>query len=276
MGVLAIQYQSSADSPLLVALNREEKIDRKATVPRIQSGRPRMVCGIDTETGGTWAGVNQCGLFVAVINAPKRSEPLEPRSRGLLCKDLLSMFSVEEAVEHAVKELESGVYAGCNFLCADQTSGFAIHGGDDIYTQKLRPGLHVLSENPLDDVRDARQEYARRQLTLQRIDSAVSFFAIASRTFARPANAAGKLGLIVRKGKLATVSSILLSLTEKSPRSVMQYADGSPDVRVYEDVSALLRQVLSTDKAAKAAAAAKEAKKNLPPEESPDTNKIGE
>jgi hypothetical protein len=53
---------------------------------------------------------------------------------------------------------------------------------------------------------------------------------------------------------------MLVSLTEKTPRSIMQYAAGSPDMAPYEDVSALLRQVLSTDRAARAAAAAKEAR----------------
>ncbi len=86
MGVIAIQYQTASDSPLLAAFNREEKISRQCQGPRIQSGRPRVVCGIDRNTGGTWAGVNQHGLFIAVVNCPKRHIPYDPRSRGLLCK----------------------------------------------------------------------------------------------------------------------------------------------------------------------------------------------
>ena len=108
MGILAIQYQSAHDSPLLVALNREEITSRLAQPPRIQSGRPRVVCGIDRKSGGTWAGVNQHGLFVAVINCPKRSVPLDPRSRGLLCKELLASKNAEEALDKAYRELLSG------------------------------------------------------------------------------------------------------------------------------------------------------------------------
>ena len=47
MGILAIQYQTVADAPILIALNREEEYSRQFQPPRIQSGRPRVVCGLD-------------------------------------------------------------------------------------------------------------------------------------------------------------------------------------------------------------------------------------
>ena len=47
----------------------------------------------------------------------------------------------------------------------------------------------------------------------------------------------------------ATISSILLSLAKKNQKSIMQYAPGQPGEKAFEDVSALLRQVLSTDRA---------------------------
>ncbi|MDR3234313.1 MAG: NRDE family protein [Planctomycetaceae bacterium] len=260
MGILVIQYQSAEESPLLLALNREERIDRPALSPRIQAGKPRVVCGIDSVSSGTWAGINQYGLFVAVVNTLKKNIPAKPRSRGLLCRDLLLTGNAEEAADIAVEELKKGTYAGCHFLCVDRSSGFAVHGGDEVDVVKLTPGLHTLSENRLNDPADVRQAFIHRQLTLQKIDSAISFFAVASRTFSRRANPAGKQGVIFSKGNAATVSSMMVSLTEKSQRSIMQYANGSPDMKTYDDMSALLRQVLSTERAAKAAAAAKEAK----------------
>ncbi len=57
MGIIAIQYQTASDSPLLAAFNREERVGRQCQAPRIQSGRPRVVCGIDRNTGGLgWGG----------------------------------------------------------------------------------------------------------------------------------------------------------------------------------------------------------------------------
>jgi uncharacterized protein with NRDE domain len=260
MGIIAVQYHSSKDSPLLVAMNREERFSRQATPPRIQSGRPRVVCGIDKKAGGTWAGVNQYGLFVAVVNCAKKSIPVEPVSRGVLCKEILNCQNAEEALEKTYQELATDGYDGCNFLCVDRFSGGAVYGGDEVKIERLTPGLHILSENQLNDHEDVRQEFVRRLLTLQRLDSAVSFLAVASRTFSRKQDTQGKRGIVI-EGQLGTVSSILLSLTERTQRSIMQFSAGPPSDKPYEDISALLRQVLSTDRASRAAAAAKAAAK---------------
>jgi len=260
MGIVAVYYKKLSDAPLLIAFNREENPERETLPPKIQSGRPRSVCGTDLQAGGTWGGVNQHGLFIAAVNCPKKIVPEEPRSRGLLCRELLGCQNAEEALDLAQRELLTGCYAGANFVCVDRMSGGVVHGGNDIDIETFKPGLHILTENRVNDPSDYRQEFVRRLLTLQRVDSAISFFAVASRAFSSSPDASGKMGVLVAKPNLKTVSSMLISLTEKTPRSVMQYAAGSPDMCPYEDISALLRQVLSTDRAARAAAAAKEAK----------------
>ena len=261
MGILAIQYQTVPETPVLVALNREENPARLAQPPRIQSGRPRIVCGIDKKTGGTWAGVNQHGLFVAVVNAWKRNVPFDPRSRGVLCKELLYCQTAEEALELGLRELETGCYAGANYLCVDRTSGGVLYGGNEIGMERLKPGLHLLTENRLDDRTDFRQEFVRRLLTLQRIGSPVAFLALASKTFARKPDIEGKRGVVLTGPDLATVSSILLSLATKNQRSIMQFSNGAPSDKAYEDISALLRQVLSTDRAAAKQGKGKDGKK---------------
>ena len=257
MGILAIQYRTLEDAPILIALNREEQYARAFLPPRIQSGRPRVVCGIDRKTGGTWAGVNQHGMFVAAINAPKRLVSYEPRSRGLLCKDLLSCATAEEAIERAERELTSGNYAGVNFLCVDQRNGGVVYGGSEVGVEMLRPGLHLLTSNRLDDREDQRQEYVRRLLTLHRLDSAVAFLAAASGAFSRTPDVTGKRGVIISEPRFGTTSSMLLSLTERTQKSIMQFANGSPNEVCYEDASALLRQVLSTDRSSQKKAKAK-------------------
>ncbi len=248
MCVLAIQYHAAKDAAILLAQNREESLDRPTQAPRIQSGRPRVVCGIDRKAGGTWLGVNQHGLVVAVANRPKTMVAAEPRSRGLLCRELLNCSTAEEAAEHALGELRSGCYAGANYLCIDARSGAIVYGGDFIRTAELTPGLHLLTDGDLDDPFDHRQEFARRLLTLQRLDSAVAFLAVASRAFSRKANRDARRGLILPGSDYGTVSSTLISLPEKTQNAVYQYAPGPPSDVAYDDISALLRQVLSTDK----------------------------
>ena len=264
MGILAIQYQTASDSPILLALNREERLNRPSQAPRIQSGRPRVVCGIDRKAGGTWAGVNQHGLFAAVINCPKRNVPPEPRSRGLLCRELLACKTAEEALEKAYSELQTGCYAGGNFFCVDRNKGGVVYGSDDVETEMLWPGLHILSSKRLNDYRDTRQEFVRRLLTLQRLDSSVAFWAVASRTFSRKPDDTGKRGIIIAEPDYGTVSSLLLSLSDRTPRSHMQYAAGAPSEKSYEDVSALLRQVLSTERSSANASAAQNSVTTMP------------
>ena len=98
MCILAIQYKSVPEAPILVAANRDEFYDRPSTTPSIQSGKPRILSGVDQQAGGTWLGVNQHGLFVAACNRRKLIPPVVPRSRGVLCRELLRSTSAQEAV----------------------------------------------------------------------------------------------------------------------------------------------------------------------------------
>ena len=68
MCLLAVQYRLVPESPILVAANREEYFDRSSLTPSIQSGKPRILCGIDQKAGGTWLGVNQNGLFDTFVS----------------------------------------------------------------------------------------------------------------------------------------------------------------------------------------------------------------
>jgi uncharacterized protein with NRDE domain len=244
MCILAIQYRAARDAPVLIAHNREESFDRPSQGPRIQSGRPRVVCGIDRKCGGTWLGVNQFGLLVVAGNRSKVITPVEPRSRGLLCRELLNDSNAREAAEHAARELATGHYAGVNYVCVDAKRGLVVYGGNTIETVELSRGLHLLTNGDLDDPADERQDLVRRQLTLQKLDSAVAFLAVASRTFSRKPEAGGRRGVVLTGGDFGTVSSTLISLPKKLQHSVYQYAPGPPSETDYDDVSALLRQVL--------------------------------
>ena len=248
MCLLAIQFQATDDAPLLIAHNREELYDRPTQPPRIQSGKPRVVCGIDRKAGGTWFGVNQYGMAIAVANRLKATVPADPRSRGLLCRELLACRTARDAAKQAERELGTGCYAGANYICADADWAGVVYGGSQIKTIEIKPGLHLIGNGNLDDHRDQRMEFVRRLLTLQRLDSAVAFLAVASRAFSRESAPGSRQGAIVRSERFGTVSSTLLSLPTKSQNAVYQYAPGPPSEHAYDDLSALLRQVLSTDR----------------------------
>jgi hypothetical protein len=245
MCILAIQYKLVSDTPILVAANREEAYDRPCLPPSIQSGKPRVLCGTDQKAGGTWLGVNQHGLIVAACNRPKLLPPLRPRSRGVLCRDLLRSGSARRAVDTALDELSSGNYEGVNYVIADAESGWVVHGGDDFEAVKLAEGLSIIANGDVNDVRNERVKLAHRLLTLQTLDSPVKFLAVASKVFARPASAPGRPGMVIRDRERGTVSSTLLALGRKPRDAIYQYTDGPPDKAKYEDYSPLLRDILS-------------------------------
>jgi uncharacterized protein with NRDE domain len=245
MCLLAIQYKSVPEAPILVAANREEAYDRASLVPSIQPGKPRVLSGIDTRAGGAWLGVNQNGLFVGAANRAKFFTPPAPKSRGLLCRDLLRANSARQAVDMALEELCASKYDGVNFIIADYESGWAVHGTDDPHVVELVEGLNLISSFDLNDSRDERQKLARRLLTLQTLDSAVKFLAVASKAFARPPAAPERPGMVVKDKERGTVSSTLIALGKKPRDAIFQYANGSPDMARYEDYSPLLRDILS-------------------------------
>ncbi len=245
MCILAIQYQPDSETPILVASNREEAYDRASAPPTIQSGKPRVLCGIDQRSGGTWLGVSQHGLLVATCNRMKFNLPVNPPSRGVLCRELLRAGSARRAVDMALDEISTGKYAGVNLVIADADSAWVVHGGDDYEAVALQEGLSIIANRDVNDPRDERVKLAQRLLTLQTLDSPVKFLAIASKVFARPASAPDRPSMVLRNSQSGTVSSTLLALGKKPRDAIYQYADGAPDQAKYEDFSPLLRDILS-------------------------------
>ena len=245
MCILAIQYNLVPESPILVAANREEYYDRLAMSPSIQSGKPRILCGIDQQAGGTWLGVNQNGMFVAVSNRAKTIPAIAPRSRGVLCRDLLRCGSARQAVDQAMDELSTEKYDGANYVIADGENAWVVHSGDELNAVKLEEGLSVIANGDVNEPRDERVQLAFRLLTLQTLDSPVKFLAVASKVFARPPAPLGRPSMIIRGRDRGTVSSTLLSLGKKPRDAIYQFANGSPDQAKYEDFSPMLRDILS-------------------------------
>jgi uncharacterized protein with NRDE domain len=234
--LLAVYYRLIAAAPILVAANREERYDRPALPPRVQDGSPRVICGVDQQAGGTWLGVNELGLLVAVTNRPKSAVPPAPRSRGLLCRDLLDCRTAAEATERAQHELASGRYAGANYLCLDPDTGSIVHGGDQLDVVHLQPGLHLITNGDANDPLDARQSLARCLFEAFRPASIGAFLDVAYRACAHPYE-------LVRKADRGTVGSELFALAVDPADSIYLRAPGPPDRCRYEDWSELLRAI---------------------------------
>jgi uncharacterized protein with NRDE domain len=246
MCLLALCYRVVEDAPVVAGANREEFYRRGGEPPRLldtsaAGHAARAAAGIDPAAGGTWLGVNEHGVLVAVTNRPKSRPPERPRSRGLLARDLLAFPTARAAAEHAVRELDRDLYAGCNFLCADPSSATVIHAGDWLRVRPLPPGLHVLTNGDVNDPSDDRVGHVLAWLGSRDCRTAVQVLDALREVCAHhpPDNPP----ICFRLADRGTVSSSLIALRSSLVQSAWWHAQGPPDRTPYADCSHLLRDL---------------------------------
>lgn len=242
---MAILYHLVPESPVLVAYNHDAKTGTSTSVPSIQSGKPRVLAGLDASTTGTNLGVNQNGLVVGWVSRKRAFEPVNPLSRGALCRQLLKAGSARRAMTTAMDLLSGGQYRGADFVIADAESGWVVNGGDDVECAELIDGLTIVGSQDFDDPNQERVAMAHRLLTLQNLDSPIKFLAVASKVFARGPSIPGRPSMVIRKSDYSTINSTLIALGKKPRDAIYQYAAGAPDETKYEDYSPMLRDILS-------------------------------
>jgi hypothetical protein len=241
MCLLALFFRAVDDAPVVVGANREERYGRPGEPPQVWPGPPATVAGRDPQAGGTWLGVNAHGVLAAVTNRHKEQVPAQPRSRGLLVRDLLGCPSAAAAVGLAAGELDRGRYAGCNVLCADRERAVVLHGADWLRVQPLPPGLHLLTSHDVNAVSDPRLAYAAWWLGQHEYHSAADCLDALRRLCGQAGDGAPPMCLHGPEG--GTVSSSLIALRSTLAESIYLHAQGPPDKTPYEDYSHLLRQI---------------------------------
>jgi uncharacterized protein with NRDE domain len=143
------------DSPLVVAANRDERLDRPATAMTVlDAGPPRILGGRDELAGGTWLAVNDRGVVAGLTNRPVEAgrDPTK-RSRGELPLLLARATSAEAAVAALEAEVDPSDYNPAWILVGDRRSLFAadVSDGQSLGVEELRPGLHILENTPFGD-----------------------------------------------------------------------------------------------------------------------------
>jgi uncharacterized protein with NRDE domain len=239
MCLIALFHHVFDDAPLVLAANREEEYTRGGEPPALREWGCRVIAGVDPQHGGTWLGINQHGLVVAVTNRIKSSAPAAPRSRGTLVRDLLACSTARDAVALAQRELSTTRYAGCNLLCLDRDGGTVFLAGDWLRAKPLTPGLHVLTAHDLDDPIDARQRHARDWLEHNRPRSSTDAVAKLQSLCAQTGED-GSTPICLRGAIGGTVSSTILVLRGSWQDSALWHAQGPPDRTPYNDISSLL------------------------------------
>jgi len=160
MCTVVIARQPDSPWPVIIAANRDEMASRLWRPPaRHWEDHPHVIAGIDEEAGGTWMGVNDDGLFAAVLNRPGSLGPAKgKRSRGELPLEALSHAEAREAAD-ALGNLDGRSYRSFNMLIADARDAFWLRStgeGEHIQVTPLAEGLSMLTANDLNDMDSAR------------------------------------------------------------------------------------------------------------------------
>jgi len=229
--------------PLIVAANRDERLDRAFQAPaRWWDDAPGIVAGRDVLGGGSWFGVNDDGVVATIVNGLHRLGPLDGKaSRGDLVLRALRETSAAAAAR-AAGALDPERYRGFTLLLADRQTAFAATSDErSVRVDPLAPGHHMITPEGCDVVsspryaahfgafRDApppepgRGDWTAWTDLLRHADDDDPHRAMTVTTVA----------------ELGTVCSTLLALpAARDAAPVMRFANGPPTQVPYEPITA--------------------------------------
>jgi len=200
------------------------------------------------ERGGTWLGINQFGVMVAVTNRPRPDLPAEVRSRGLLCRDLLGCRSVESALEESHRQIGRHQFDGFNLLIFSQHAAVVVEVADDVKTIPLSPGVHAITNGPLNDPDDRRIQRVRAEIeALLNADGSLGERLATAQRICGLGRDADAPAICLSGFDRGTVASTVIALADDPAQSRYLYAPGPPDTVSYDDYSPHLQQLLEME-----------------------------
>lgn len=230
---------------MIVFANREESPVRPSTGPQVNASLPkktRWMGGKDLTAGGTWLGVNQEGLVVAVTNRRKSQTPTRPKSRGLLCRELLEQGGFEEAKAEFSRQWDQESFSGFNLMLISRERGVVISAGDELQVQPLEPGLHAVTNFNWNDPLDPRVHRVRGLMeTFHRTNPPWEQWIPWAKSICGLGEDAGGDAICYSCTQgWGTVSSSVIALPDDLESARYFHSAGSPADTPYEDFSAPL------------------------------------
>jgi uncharacterized protein with NRDE domain len=243
MCTLAIYLRQFEKYPVVIAANRDEHFARPSEAPKLWKGDPAIVAGKDLVAGGTWLGVNSAGIAAAIVNRRLQTEaPAAPRSRGLLCLDMLEAATLGEA-RAALPYEDAGRYQPFLLLVASGEGAFAVYNASsDVELIKVPPGLHVFSNTSFTIQNAEKLERAQQLFALAgealgtilndtaSLEPAVGVLheALRDHTAGEMPDAKGALCVHVPGADYGTVSSSIIFQSQNDKRFYYYHASGPP------------------------------------------------
>ncbi|MFB6228952.1 MAG: NRDE family protein [Halobacteriales archaeon] len=245
MCTIVLAWRVFEETPVAIAANRDEGVDRPASPPEVVDADPRVVAPRDEEAGGTWIGYNEAGVLAAITNRWTDREREGERSRGLLVRDALAERSAEDAACAVERELDARAYDCFNLVLCDAETAIVLEWDGRLRVSNLAPGVHTVMNVGHDgdfEVPERRREPGERQIESARLlgrDLAPTPGEVADPWLDRAGEALGDhdYGVCVHADGFGTRSSSLIAL-DADGRGTYRYADGPPCRTPYGTVEA--------------------------------------
>lgn len=158
MCTLIVALAPGTARPLLVGANRDEDLSRPWQGPRWRDfGARRAFAPKDLVGGGTWMGLSDAGIFVALTNRYGIPPYPERRSRGALVARALSAVDLSD-IESWAATLRGAEERGFHLFATDGRAALLLVGdGARIEIRRLGRGVHVITERAFGAAPSGRQ-----------------------------------------------------------------------------------------------------------------------
>lgn len=148
MCLLLLAVDVMPQRPLLMLGNRDEFHARASAPATAWSDLPGVIGGRDLEAGGSWLALHASGRMAAVTNIRLLNVQRGTVSRGALVRDFLAgEISAADYVAALLRRI--GDFAPFNLVVADRGEAWCLES-PRARAQRLRPGVHLVSNGPLD------------------------------------------------------------------------------------------------------------------------------
>jgi uncharacterized protein with NRDE domain len=229
-------------APVFLGANRDEQLGRPAAPPKQFNDRAlRVVAPQDLKAGGTWLGVNEAGLLVAITNRFGAFFGGDRRSRGDLVFQALEHDTPRAAAE-AIAALDATDYNGFHLILASQDQAQLVWGDGELMSRSELPrgGVSVLTERSLGAARNQRKRRVKREVEALASRGELEVATLEQLLAKRDDGNMDATCVVMDGIDYGTRSSTIVGLGE---HPLLRFADGRPCDTPFEDRSELLAEL---------------------------------
>ncbi len=245
MCTVIVAYKYFTNIPLLIAANRDEFSNRKTDPPSIINYHPKILAPRDKLRQGTFTGINEWGLSVAITNLSGIvDKDINKKSRGLLVLRALGSPDIDRMLTD-FKHIDFSLYNFFQLIAADRNKIAILRYDQEVKIETYDKGLFILSNwDAIKDVRDYKQSIILS--TIDRIPADADFGTILEYMKNILSNHNGKdmrFQICVHTENYGTLSSIIIAPYQDNP--VFYYSIGPVCKNKFRSYNEDLRNLLN-------------------------------